>query len=374
MSEAVSSTTATTNTQGTTKGQVSPNKANSNTQGQAKDPGSPGNGGVPIKTDGEVGEPKKYKFEKLKLKGKEVDFEADEEEVKRLIQRGYGSNEAYHEAKRLREEAERLSNEAYRHKQQQEERKKTYKSDPMAAIRNAVQELIDSGVDPRTARAAGEQWLYEKIQEDEMSPDARRAKELEAELKKRDELEAKTKKEQEEAKLNQEAAEYRKQVVPEIIKHMDTLGLAKTAGNISTIARRLQIAAKKNTPMTIERAVELTHQDNQSYVQSTVGVQTKVLNEAYKNKDYDSALKLGREIEQFLGEEVVVALQRYGILKHKSKTPAMPSQIPDTAKTKAAPSDVPSYMSQEEWAEERKRRAAEAQKRWEANRGAVNSN
>lgn len=309
-----------------------------------------GSNGSPEESS-EKKESKKYRFEKLNVGGKEIDFEGDEDEVKRRIQQAYGANQAYHEAKKMREEAETKYSEYQKWKANQEEHKKKITSNP-------IQAAIEAGASPKQVREIAEKWLLEQIQEDEMSPDARRAKELQAELdqRKKDD-EARTKKEQDE-RLMRDAEEARKAIVPEIMKHMDASGLARTAANLSSIAKRLQVAAQRKTPMTIERAVQLQHQDNQALIQSTLGGQTKVLNEAFRSNDTETVLRIGKEIESFLGEEALVALQRYGIVKWKSKTPIMPRQTPDTAKTLQA-TEQEDEISFDEQAERRRLRALE---------------
>lgn len=313
-----------------------------------------------------VEEPKKYKFEKIKYKGKEQDLELQDEEAKRLIQRGLGSNEAYEEAKKLREDAERKYAEYQRWQASQEEHKKKL-------ITNPIQAAIESGASPQEVRKVAEEYLLGEIQKDEMSAEAREAIQLKAELKKRDEAEAKRIKDEEQNNLQRAAHEERNKIVPEMMKWMDSVGVAKTAANLSNVARRLQAAAKRKIPMSIERAVQLTHEDNMAFVNSTVGGQTKAINDAYKNNDFDTVLKIGKEIEGFLGPEVFVALQRYGIVKWKAKAPNMPNQVIDTAKTKAQAPERPSYLTTEQKEEERKKRVEEAQRRWEASRGAASS-
>lgn len=357
------STSQTTNTQGA-KGTPSSNRMHGQVATETKPSGTTKENNLPGKTDSEVAEPKRYKFEKLKIKGKEIDFEADEDEVKRLIQRGYGSNEAYHEAKRMREEAEQRHAEAMRWQQERESHAKKLQTDP-------IQAAIEAGATKQQIREIAEKFLLGEIQADEMSPEARRAKELEAEIKRRDELEAKRKKDDEEKTLAQAAAEERKKIVPEMLKFMDAVGVARTASNLSAIANRLKIASQRKTPITVERAVQLQHEDNSEYVRTTVGGQATALNDAYKKNDFDAVTRIGKEIENFVGEDVLVALQRYGIVKWKSRTPNMPNQLADTAKSKAAPTTDESALSEEEKIERRKEHTARLQREWEQKRGAA---
>lgn len=351
MSEsATNTTTASSNTSQGARGAAGANQTPTRMAQEGKGVNG-SNGPIPIKPDGDQSEPRKYKFEKLKIKGKEIDFEADEDEVKRLIQRGYGSNEAYHEAKRMREDAERKYAEYQKWQQSQEEHKKKITQNP-------IQAAIEAGASPQQVRDIAEKWLLEQIKADEMSPEAKRAKELEAELEKRDKADKERTQKEEQERLIQAAEEERKKIVPEFIKHMDAMGIPKTAANLSAAARRLKLAGERGVPMTIEKALQLTHEDNQAYVQGTVGGHAKLINEAYKSNDFDTVMKIGREIETFLGDEALVALQRYGIVKFKTKSPAMPHQVLDTAKTKAAPEE-PLELTPDEIVEKRRQRALE---------------
>jgi hypothetical protein len=359
MSETTTSTTATqtTNTQGA-KGAPNVNKPN----GQMAKQGAGGSdGAIPVKDNGDVAESKRYKLEKVKIKGRELDLDLDEDKLRRYVQQGYEANDRIQEAKRIEQENERKLAEYHEWKKGQEEHKRKFTSNP-------IQAAIEAGASPHQVREIAERWLLEQIQADEMSPDARRAKELEEKLAKREKEDAERQKKEEGLRIAQAAAEHRKQIVPEIIKHLDALGVARTAANIGSIAKRLKAAADRKTPMTIERAVQLTHEDNQAYIQSALGGQAKQLNEAYKANNFDAVMRVGREIESFLGEEALVALQRYGIVKWKSKTPSMPNQVFDTAKTKTV--EEPRELTRDELLEERRRRAIELD-RARQNRGAV---
>lgn len=323
--------------------------------GKTPNPGGGNGGGIPTKEGTESQEPKRYKFEKLKFKGKEIDFEGDENEVKRIIMRGLGSDEAYNEAKRMRLEAERKEAEFYKKQELEKKEIEEIASNPTVGIKKAIQRMIDAGVAPEKARKAVEDHLYEEIQRDEMSAEAKRAYELEQENKR---LKAEREEEQrrrEEHELNQSAQEQRKVITQEMLKHMDAFGLAKTAGNLATVARRLQIAHKRGQNLSIEKAVELTHQDNQEYVRATTQSHVKEINEAYKSKEIDKVLAIGKELESFLGEETIVALQRYGIVKFKNQVPKMPQQTFDAAKTES--SNQTEEKTYDELLEERKARA-----------------
>ena len=328
------------------------------TKGNGKTPAPQTGDNLNQSSSGQAEEPKRYKFEKLKFKGKEIDFEGDENEVKRVIMRGLGSDEAYHEAKRMREEAEKREARLWEKEEQNKKEREEYKKNPVLGIKKAIQTLIDAGVHPQEARRAVEAHLYEEIQRDEMSEDARRAYALEEENKKLALKIENDKKLAEEAELNKHAIEQRKIITTEMLKSMDALGLAKTAQNLASVARRLQMANKLGRKMSIPQAVELTHQDNQSYVKSTTSSYAQAINEAYRNNDTEHLLAVGKELEGFLGEEAVVALQRYGIVKIKNRVPNMPQQIIDAAKTKTSSSPA-EEKTLDEIIEERKARAAE---------------
>jgi hypothetical protein len=310
----------------------------------------------------EAVEPKRYKFEKLKIRGKEVDIDADEDQVKRYIQQAHGANERYEEAKKIREEANTKFAEHEKWKAGQDEFQNTLKTNP-------IQAAMDAGADPAVVRDMAEKYLLEQIHRDEMTPEARENIRLKQELdnfNKEKEESAKTQKQQQ---LEAAASEQRKKIVPEIIKHSDEVGMAKTAANIKRVAETLRIAAKRGLPMSIDKAVAMVHEENGSFVQSTIGGQAKAINDAFKSKDNDAVLKIGKEVESFLGPDVLAALQRYGIVKYRSGTPSMPAQSIDTAKSQR-PGTEETELSWDDAEEQRKERVARAQKAWE-NRSAV---
>lgn len=370
MSEGTTNTSSTPQTGSNNQGQRT--GANVSKGASPSDIGAPagkdagGGRGTASKGTESTEPPKRYQFKGLKVGDKEIDFDGDENEVKRRIQQAYGANSAYSEAKKLREEAEQKNGEYLAWKRSQDEHKKSIAKDPMIAIRRAVQDAIDSGVDPESARAAGEQWVLENIKRDEESPEAKRARQAEEKLAKRDEEDAKRAKTDQEQRLAQAAQEERKKIVPEMLKQMDAVGLARTAANLSAVARRLKVASERGVPLTIERAVQMQHEENSTFVKTTVGGQAKAINDAFKSNDHDTVIKIGREVEGFLGEEVLVALQRYGIVKWKTKSPNMPHQAIDTAKSKTAEPEP--ELSYDEVIELRKKKAADLDRQ---RRGAV---
>lgn len=350
------------------KGSPGTNPLQRGNASEGKKPNGEG-GGLPLKSaTGDVGEPKRYKFEKVKIRGKEIDIDADESQMKRYIQMGYEANERHAEAKRMREEADRIYQENHQRKQQEEKEWEEIQRNPVIGVQKAIKNLVAKGLSPQQARAAIEEHLYGEIQKDEMSPDAKRALALEEENRKLKEQWEAERKAKEEENLNQSAAEYRKQIVPQMMSAMDAVGLAKTAANLSSVARRLKIAADQKRPISVDQAVQLTHQDNQAVVQSTIGGQVQALNHAYKSNNMDAVMQIGKELEGFLGDEAIAAIQRYGILKWRNKVPKMPHQAIDTAKSTRAPQE-PVEMTRDEILEERKKRALEIDAR--RARGAV---
>lgn len=166
-------------------------------------------------------EPPKYKF-KFKIDKEEREAEYDHETTQRLIQKGLGADKRFNEIQHKAMELE---------KREAKIKEANSRLTDKQVRRQALREL---GIDPV---AFAEELLMEELEEQSLSPEERRIKELEA-FKKQKEEEEKTLEEQ--YKAYQQEKEY-KQIVTDLDSQItDILKTEGVEKNLETVERILQ--------------------------------------------------------------------------------------------------------------------------------------
>lgn len=307
---------------------------------------------------------KKYNLGKIKFRGQEIEVnDITEDEMRRHVQRSKGSSQAYEEAKKYRGEAEKQYREVEQWRKDQAEQSKRIQQDP-------IRFAIEQGADPLLIQKLTEDHVMDQINREQMSPEARRILELEKQMQDQTKTAESAEQERQSAALMQAAEQQRQKIVPEILKAADAVGLGKTAGNIKRVAQLLHTSTKAGHPLNVAHAVQIAHEENSTLVKSTMGSQATQINDAFKAKDIQSVLRVGKEIESYLGSDILFALQRYGIIKHQHGAPKMPSNTVDTAKS-VQPIAEYNTISSDEAEELRKQRVAKLQQNWESSRNSA---
>ena len=235
---------------------------------------------------------KKYK---LKIEGQEL--EVDESE----LLKGYSMTKAAN----LR--FEKAAEEKRRAEQERQEAIKL--RDAMKA--NPFDVMKELGLDPRKV---SEEFLIKQLEYEAMSPEAKKAMELEQKLKAYEEKEARVKAEAEE-KAKKEEEETRAKEIAEMsqkiakdyeVQFLDALEaskLPKTAAMVAKIAEKMDIALSQGYELPVKHAVKLVEKDLIQYKKSLI-----------EGMSAD-------ELAEFLGDEPIKKLRKRDVEKVKNPVP-----------------------------------------------------
>jgi hypothetical protein len=230
-------------------------------------------------------EPEERTF-KLKVNGREV--ELTEDEIQQWASKGMGSEEKFREAAQTRDAIVKLFNQI-----------KEGGTDEKAKLLKQIGVNIDE---------FAEDYLYEKIQRENMPEEQRKLLEAQDEIKKLKATQEEEKKQAEAAKQQQEQQYWQERYDKEISDAITSNNLPATAGNIAMVAKYMEqglIADQEQglqagTSVSVEDAVLLVKDDLKNNVNSNL-----------KDADEDALIEL-------LGEEKLRKLQEKYIKSLKS--------------------------------------------------------
>lgn len=155
---------------------------------------------------------------KLKLNGQEQEFDLGNQEhlttIQRMAQKG--------------ESADRKFNEAAMMRKQNEEFIRLLKTNPEAVLSNPT-----IGVD---VKDWAEKFLWQRLQEERMSPEQKKAAEMSRELEDYRQREMLTKEKEEREQFEKQKTEYKGRLETDIIKTLETSGLPKSPRTVARIA------------------------------------------------------------------------------------------------------------------------------------------
>jgi uncharacterized protein YeeX (DUF496 family) len=155
---------------------------------------------------------------KLKLNGQEQEFDLGNEEHLSVIQRMAQKGES----------ADRKFNEAAMMRKQNEEFIRLLKTNPEAVLSNPT-----IGLD---VKEWAEKFLWQRLQEERMSPEQKKAAEMARELEEYRQREMLTKEKEERAIFEKQKAEYKGRLESDIIKTLEVSGLPKSPRTVARIA------------------------------------------------------------------------------------------------------------------------------------------
>ncbi|CAM6000299.1 unnamed protein product [Sphagnum balticum] len=240
---------------------------------------------VPNKTATEVQEA----IKKWKLKaGKQEREVTSEAELVRLAQLGIGANEKFEQAAKTRKQAEEVLE---------------------IIQKNPAEALTKLGFD---VRKLAEEYLAEKIQEEMLTPEQKKVKEMEQQLKKYQEEKAEFERQQREAQISQLQSQYEVDIQQKIINAIDANKLPK---NPKTVARFAEYMLEG-----VENGVDYDPRDLAPRIR-------RDLEEEHRQMYRDSAVE---EILKILGPDTLKKIRQYELQKVKSKQTA-----PNPTKTEA---------------------------------------
>lgn len=155
---------------------------------------------------------------KLKLNGQEQEFDLGNDEHLTMIQRMAQKGES----------ADRKFNEAATMRKQNEEFIRLLKTNPEAVLSNPA-----IGVD---VKEWAEKFLWQRLQEEKMSPEQKKAAAMERELEEYRQKEMLAKEKADREAFEKQKSEYKGRLEADIVKTLETSGLPKTPRTVARIA------------------------------------------------------------------------------------------------------------------------------------------
>jgi len=231
---------------------------------------------------------------RLKVKVDDEELEVDEDELLRGYQKARASTKRFQEAAKLRKEAEDLVSKL--------------KENPFEALKGQI--------DPKQLREMTEQWLIEKLKEEQLSPEERELNELrrEREKWKQEEVkkEAAQRQQELEVQTQREIERYNSEFVSALEKH----SLPKSYATIKRMAYLMKEAAENNYEMDAESAAEIVQEE--------------------LSGDFSQLIRaLSPEaLIGFLGKDVADKIRRYDVSKLKNKTSSSSSSESSASSSK----------------------------------------
>jgi hypothetical protein len=227
----------------------------------------------------------------LKVNGKEV--KVPKSKLEMYAQLGLASDEKFKEAKRVREEAEKILSTA-----------KTEKS--------AIKSLMAAGYSKEEARKIIEEELLKEYEYEDLSPEEKKRRELEEELKQYKSKDEKEKAERETAARQKEEEAYFRKLDDELADAIKSSGLPKHPVFGKFALQYMASSASQDLDLSAKDAMKLVEQDFLGVVQELLsGMDAKTL-------------------KSWLGDKSLRSLREEAVSELKSKEPPF-------AKAKDAP-------------------------------------
>jgi len=218
----------------------------------------------------------------LKVNGKEV--KVPKSKLEMYAQLGLASDEKFKEAKRMREDADKILSTA-----------KTEKS--------AIKSLMAAGYSKQEARQIIEEELLKEYEYEDLSPEEKKRREMEEELKKYKSKEEQEKAEREHAAKAREEAEYFKKLDDELAEAIKSSNLPKHPVFGKFALQYMASSASQDLDISAKDAMKLVEQDFLGVVQEVLsGLDAKTL-------------------KSWLGDKTLRSLREDAVSELKSKEP-----------------------------------------------------
>lgn len=179
------------------------------------------------------------KFKK-KIKVKEVERELDEDELAVWAQKGFASSQAFQEAAKLKKEAEAAL---------------AKYDDPMEYFKSM------SAKDAAKVREAAEKFLFEKLQEEALTPEQKRLRELEEENKRYKETEKQKAEREAQEERSRIESKYTEDYDRKITEALNSANIPKNPAAIRRVAQHMLNALEAGVDLDPRDAIEYAKQD-----------------------------------------------------------------------------------------------------------------
>jgi len=305
--------------------------------------------------------PKPKVKKKFVVDKKEVELELDDETTDKYIQKALAADKRFSEARKREQELEAIAHQVHQKRQELEQF--------MAALDDdsSAQEILLKKLGPERFRQLAEAYLAPVVQEEilkERNP-------LEYELKKTQrelEIERKEKNARLEAEKRQkyesEVNELKTKTVQEyenaILKAMDTGAIPRNERSIAQFAdymRKLVERGQEVTEEAVNHIARTVKEDKIDDIKWLVSGFSQMAKQAMEAKDDGKLIKIGDELTQMFGEDMVNLIRRSDLAKIRAGQPNIPKQILDTPRVDPKQGQQSKLMSPDEWRDEVRNRA-----------------
>jgi len=232
------------------------------------------------------------------------------EEIQKLAQHGLGANSKMQEAAQMRKEAENFI--------------QSLKDDPFKALGNESLGL--------NVRDLAEQYLYNQLEMDAMTPEQRQQKTDNEELARRRTHEADTKEARETQTKQDEQSKYRTEFTTKIKESLDGSGIPVTDWTIARMAGYMRQAVSKGLDSSPANLIQFVRQD---WIKS--------------NRDFFGQIGDTEELISVLGDDTMTRIRKHQVAKYKAGT-QKPANVVQNAEPRAAQKKA--YSSVEEMRED----------------------
>lgn len=145
-----------------------------------------------------------------------------------------------------------------------------------------------------------------------------------------------------------------------IIKALNEQGIPRTDFTAAEMADHMLRGIQRKIPYTPEQLASLVREDNILRVAALTEQYSTYAEQCYKSNNLQGVLSAGEAMEDLLGPQVVKTLRYLDLARLKAGQPMVPQQILETPRVNqdTEKKTGSKYMSEDAYAEERKRRAA----------------
>jgi hypothetical protein len=243
--------------------------------------------------------------------------EVEESELLHRYQYVKAANERFQSAAAERKAAEAERAKIAEEKAQNEKMLADLKKDPWST-------LSSLGLDPRQL---SEDKLLELLEQDSLSPEQKRIRELEAKAKEfetkeqerqrlEEERQQNSKKQQEEEEFNQLKSQAEKKYEADFLKALESSRLPKNPASIRRVAEKMHQSILAGEEIPVEHAVRLVeHEFRSSLAELVSGLSEE-------------------DLEEFLGVETLKRVRKHDVSKLKNPTPAPKVEVKEGSKAK----------------------------------------
>lgn len=296
---------------------------------------------------------KKYVVDK-----KEYELELDDETTDRFIQKGLAADKRLMEIASERKQLEQLASQIHEQRAQLQ----SFFELLQGGDEQAAEQMLLQAMGPERFAAVAKKHLLTQYEYDQLSPEARRAydaerraEQLQAQIQQREAME-------QEARVKELQSTSAKEFEGMIIKALESNVIPRNERSIAHFVDYMKKYVERDLPIdetAMERIASQVKEDNIVTIRGMVQGFVEQAKAAKEAKDNNKLIRIGEELTGLFGEDIIDILRRSDLAKLRASQPELPKQILETPKVDTMPKKHQGYMSEDEWAEQRRKAAAE---------------